>query len=212
VLAICLCAATGAANAFADNPGRAFKREDYEHYFSPGRFASHSPFYDSDGEMEVLSNHRMTIAGQYVLEQTTQSFDVSLNYDVDSAFRFYKIMSINTDQMLWDDHRGVYVYDYSAREFDTDNAQVWESRDDHIDISTADRKRGALHTFYRDVDKRAGRDAREFDQEFRNDVVGYWTWACAYVSGGKFDVACKARHETTGRTETYFYRRLDLIS
>jgi len=38
-----------------------------------------------------------------------------------------------------------------------------------------------------------------------------WSWSCAWVANGKFDVECKARHETSKRLETYLYRKLDLV-
>lgn len=198
-----------AGPAFADE--RPFAREDYESYFAPGRFATFSPFYQSDGTMEVLVNRKATISGRHVLEQTTHSFDVSSNYDLMSEFDYYKIESRHTDLMMWDEGRELWVYDYTNEEFDNETARVWESQNNSVDITDSDVDRGSLHAFYRAADKRAGRDAALFDKEFRGDVIGLWTWKCAWISGGKFDVECKAAHEKSLRVETYFYRKLDLV-
>ena len=209
VAASSLCLWANALAAFADE--RQFTREDYETYFSPGRFATWSPFYRSDGWMIVVVNRKATVGGRHVLEQTTRSFDVSTNYDLMSDFDYYKIESRHTDLMMWDERRKVWIYDYTGKEFDTDNAQVWESEDNRVELSKTDLDRGSLHQFYRNADKRAGRNADEFDKEFRGQVIGLWSWSCAWVSDGKFDVECKAAHEKSDRVETYFYRKLDLI-
>ena len=202
-------AVCAAGTAFAGD--RPFTRDDYESYFAPGRFATYSPYYLSNGTMEVVANKIADVAGRHVFEQTTRSFDVSANYDLTSRFDYYKIEALHTDQMVWDERRQAYIYDYTNKEFDADEAKVWESNDNGIALSDGDLNRGELHKFYRDADKRAGRDARLFDQDFRKEVVGIWTWSCAWVSHEKFDVECKAMHETSRRLETYFYRKLDLI-
>jgi len=202
-----VCIASPAAFA-GDRP---FTREDYESYFAPGRFATYSPYYLSNGTLEVVVNRTAVVAGQYVFEQTTRSLDVSANYDLTSRFDYYKIESVHTDQMVWSERRQAYVYDYTDKEFDADEARVWESNDNGIALSGGDLDRGELHRFYRDADKRAGRDAKVFDQDFRKEVVGVWSWSCAWVANGKFDVECKARHETSKRLETYLYRKLDLV-
>jgi hypothetical protein len=203
------CTMMMAASAFAEE--RVFTRQDYESYFAPGRFASFSPFYQSDGILEVVSSRASTSAGRYFLEQTTRSFDVSANYHVESQFKFYKIDSTHTDNMIWDERRGVYFYDYSGAEFDSDGSLVWESHDGKLDLSDGDLARGDLHQFYRDVDRKAGRDPKVFDEDFRREVVGFWTWACAYLHKDRYDVSCKATHQTSGREETYLFRRLDLV-
>jgi len=195
--------------AFADE--RPLTRDDYETYFAPGRFATFSPFYQSDGTMEVLVNRKANVAGRYVLEQTTHSFDVSPNYDLMSEFDYYKIESSHTDVMMWDERRQAWVYDYTGEEFDNESARVWESENNDTGVSDRDFDRGSLHAFYRAADKRAGRDAGVFDKEFRSEVIGLWTWKCAWTGDGGFDVECKAAHEKSERVETYFYRKLDLI-
>ena len=202
-------ATASGAPAFADE--RSFTREDYESYFEPGRFATWSPFYQSDGAMEIVVNRNATVGGRHILEQTTRSFDVAANYDIMSEYAFYKIESDNTDLMMWDEQRQVWVYDYTPKEFDTDTARVWESNNNEIRISDGDLDRGPLHQFYRDADRRAGRDATLFDRDFRNEVVGMWSWSCTWVNENGFDVECEAAHQKSERVETYFYRKLDLI-
>lgn len=200
-----------ALNCLAFAQERPFTRKDYDSYFAPGRFATWSPFYQSEGMMEVIANRAATVGGRDILEQTVRSFDVSANYDVLSEYAFYKIQSQTTDLMMWDEQRQAWVYDYTLKEFDTDTAQVWESKDNAVRISDGDADRGPLHQFYRDADKRAGRDARLFDRDFREEVVGMWRWRCAWVSENGFDVACRSLHTKSFREETYYYRKLDLV-
>jgi hypothetical protein len=210
-IAFCAWSAAAAASGMAFADERPFTREDYDSYFEPGRFATWSPFYQSDGWMQVVVNRKATVSGRNILEQTTRSFDVAANYDIISDYAFYKIESQNTDLMMWDERRRAWVYDYTSKEFDTDTARVWESKDKEVELSDTDLDRGPLHQFYRDADKRAGRDASLFDRDFRNEVIGVWSWSCAWVNENGFDVECKAAHEKSDRVETYFYRKLDLI-
>ncbi len=161
--------------------------------------------------MQVVANSEATVAGRHFLDQTIRSFDVAANYDILSDYAYYKIESANTDAMMWDERRQVWIYDYTPREFDTDTARVWESNDNKVELSDGDIDRGPLHQFYRDADKRAGRDANLFDGDFRNEVIGIWTWRCSWVNENGFDVECKSAHEKSDRVESYFYRKLDLV-
>lgn len=199
------------AGAAASAQERRFSLKDYETYFAPGRFATWSPFYQSNGAMEVIANRKASVGGRELLEQTIRSFDVAANYDGLSEYAFYKIESQITDLMMWDAQRQAWVYDYTAKEFDTDTARVWESRDSNVGISSTDVDRGSLHQFYRDADKRAGRDAKLFDRDFRNEVIGMWRWSCSWISRDGFDVQCTSIHPASFREETYYYRKLDLI-
>ena len=209
LLALVACAVFTGATAHADE--RAFKREDYESYFAPGRFATWSPFYESHGAMEMVSRRSSQPAGKYLLEQTTKSFDVSVNYDTHSDYKFYKIESLHTDQMTWDARRGAYVYDYTDAEFREETAHVWESHDDNIDLSRGDKSRGELQQFYRDADRRAGQDPVKQENDFRKQVIGGWSWRCAWVNDMGYDVLCRAVHDGSGRTETFYYRKMDLV-
>lgn len=210
LLAIGLAAIFGAAAAHADE--RPFKRQDYESYFSVGSYATWSPFYQSDGTLEMTARRSWRSAGQYMLEQTTKSFDVSVNYDRLSRYKFYKIESLHTDQMTWDARRELYVYDYTAAEFREETSQVWESNDNKVELSKGDKPRGELQQFYRDADKRAGQNPRAQEDEFLKEVIGGWTWRCAYTDKKKgFDVECRATHQKSSRVENFFYRKLDLV-
>lgn len=204
-----------ATPAFAAPPAakeKAFTREDYEKYFAPGRFASKSVFYQSEGTMDVVSNIVTHPAGRYLLTQTIDTIDTSVNYDRRSAFPFYKVKTHVGEAMMWDDKLGAYIFEYSNKEFDGDASLAWESRDDKTVISKGDKGPFPLHTFYNDSDRRAGADVKAIAAQYRKDVVGMWVWRCFYKKRGAFDVECRATHQPTGRTEDYSYRKLDLVS
>jgi hypothetical protein len=209
---LCLAAAFGAA-AYA--PARAeerpFERRDYESYFSTGSFATWSPFYDSDGVMEFVRNKGSQVSGRYILELATRAFDASPNYDTGSRFPYYKIESDIDDRLTWDERRKLYVYDYTEKELRSRTWRVWESHDMKAALSATDVDRGLLMAFYRHADKRAGRDPDEEDKAFRDEIVGTWTWACAYVREENFEVECTSSNETSGRVENVFFRRTDLV-
>ncbi|MBI1361408.1 MAG: hypothetical protein GC155_14110 [Alphaproteobacteria bacterium] len=205
LLALCV---SGAAWA----EPRLFSRDDYVLYFAPGRFETRSTYYGSHGVMEVLKNRTGANGARATLAQTTRSLDVSANYDVLSARSFYKIVSTSVQDMVWDDVRKLYVYGYSDRDFDTNDSVVWESLDDRIEVSKDDIKRGLLHDFYKEADRRASRDVALLDRQYRHDVVGLWTMQCAYIRDNQYEVDCTMEHLPTHRIEHYFYRRLDLVS
>ena len=211
-IAACLLTAfAGVADAQLQKP-RSFSRDDYEMYFNPGRFATYSPFYQSDGVMDVVGAKVTRAAGRYLLRQSTKSFDVSPNYDIDSGFPFYKIQTQHTEHMVWDARQGLYRYDYTASEFGADTARVWESNDRQISVSTGDKERGDLHRFYRDADRRAGQDPKKMEDDFKATIIGPWTWACAFIRDDRFEVECQARHLGSQHVETFFYRRLDELT
>lgn len=221
-LRIVLFALALAAPAAADPPlrpaqtapikERAFTRADYESYFAAGRFASRSVYYQSEGVMEVIANKISTVAGRYVLAQTIDALDVSPNYDVGSAYPFYKVRTRDTEQMFWDDKLNAYVFEYSNAEFDGDNSLAWESKDTKPEISKGDKGGFPLHKFYHDADRRAGHNVAAIDAQYRKDVTGMWTWRCFYLQRAQFDVECRAVHQPSGRSEDYSYRKLDLVS
>jgi len=209
VAAFAVCLAVGIPAAWAE--GRQFEREDYERFFAPGRFASHSTYYASDGLLEVLERRTISVAGQHMLEQSVRSLDISNNYDEGSEYPYYKIEAHSVDQMLWDDRRKAYLYEYSNADFDTNDSVVWESHDTKIDISPDDRKGGEMHAFYNAADRRLGRDVKALDDQYRADVVGMWSWSCVYISDSLFEVECVATHQPSQREEVFFYRRIDLV-
>lgn len=196
--------------AAADEP-RIFSREDYAVYFSPGRLQSHSPYYDSNGQLEVIRNRVLSVGGKTFLEQTVRALDVSPNYDTLSEAPFYKIRSNGVSRMVWDERRVAYLFDYSDLDFSEDTSEVFESANSRVEISGADKPRGTLHTFYRGADERAGRDVDALDRAYRADVVGAWSMQCMYVSTKDYDVACELIHLPTDRIERHLYRKLDLI-
>jgi hypothetical protein len=208
---VCLLAGVGAHVPVAWADERAFTLSDYETYFAPGRFATHSTYYASDGLLEILSRRAIDIAGQHMLEQTVRSLDISSNYDEGSEYPFYKIEGRSIDHMLWNDRRRAYLYEYTDADFDANDSTVWESHDTEIGISPGDLLRGAMHVFYREADQRLGRDVKALDDNYRRDVVGMWSWSCAYLSNSEFEVACRAVHQPTHREEVFYYRRLDLV-
>ncbi len=210
IFAIVLALGAGAgAGAHADP--RIFERQDYESYFAPGRFETHAPYYSSVGLFEVLENRVRPSGDKYILEQTTHALDVSANYDVRSILGYYKIDSHAVQDMVWDEARRLYVYIYADKEFDANDSVVWESSNDRIEISRGDVKRGLLHAFYNDADRRAGQNVKALDAQYRKDVVGAWTMQCAYLRDSKFDVDCTVVHVPSRRVEHYFYRKLDLV-
>lgn len=209
VLMLCISVAlTGPAAA---REPRVFSREDYATYFSPGRLQTHSPYYESDGRLEIIRNRVLKVGGKIFLEQTVQSLDVSPNYDTLSDAPFYKIRSNGVSRMVWDDRRSAFLFDYSQADFDGDTSEVFESRDSRVEITSADTPRGRLHAFYRKADARAGRNVEELDRLYREEVVGSWSMQCAYVSTREFEVACELTHLPTDRVERHLYRKLDLI-
>jgi hypothetical protein len=203
---------TFGATPLAHAEPRMFDRQDYETYFAPGRFETRAPYLSSVGLFEVLSSRVRNVGGRYVLEQTSHTLDVSANYDARSLLGFYKIDTRAIQDMIWDERRQVYIYTYSDREFDTNDSMVWESRNDRIEISEGDVKRGLLHPFYNDADKRAGQDVKALEDQYRKNTVGAWTMQCAYIRDARYDVDCVVTHTPTGRVEHYFYRKLDLVS
>ena len=198
--------------AAANADPRVFERQDYENYFAPGRFETQAPYYSSVGLFEVLANRTRSVGNAYILEQSTHALDVSANYDARSILGFYKIESHAVQDMVWDEGRRLYSYIYSDREFDANDSIVWESSNDRIEISRGDLKRGLLHAFYNNADKRAGQNVKALDAQYRKDVVGPWTMQCAYIHDNKFDVDCTVVHMPSRRVEHYFYRKLDLVS
>ncbi|MDP3736040.1 MAG: hypothetical protein Q8R02_01545 [Hyphomonadaceae bacterium] len=211
-IAVCLLTVfAGVAEAQRQKP-RVFSRADYETYFKPGRFATYSPFYQSDGVMDVVGNKVTGAAGQYLLEQSTKSFDVSPNYDFTSAYPFYKIQTQHTELMVWDARQGLYRYDYTAAEFGVDKARVWESNDQALKISPADKGGGDLHQFYRDADRRAGQNPKTMEDDFKTTIVGQWTLTCSFIRDDRFEVECNAKHLRSEHVETFFYRRLDELT
>jgi hypothetical protein len=209
VLMLCIVSVL-AGPASAREP-RVFTREDYVAYFSPGRLQSHSPYYDSNGHLEVVRNRIVSVGGKTFLEQTVRSLDVSPNYDTMSTAPYYKIRSNGVSRMVWDDRRAAYMFDYSEADFAKDNSEVFESGNSRIEITKGDEPRGTLHEFYRAADARAGRDVDALDRVYRGDVVGTWSMQCAFVSARDFDVACEMTHLPTDRVERHLYRKLDLI-
>ena len=215
VLATGLLAAAFAAAAdaqLARKPERVFTRADYESYFKAGRFATYSPFYQSDGVMAVVRNVVTPVAGQYRLEQTTTSFDSSPNYDVSSKYPWYKIQTQHVEQMVWDPKLGLYRYDYLPAEFGADKARVWESNDRNLVISPGDKSGGDLHQFYRDADRRAGQNPKKMEDDFKKTIIGAWTWTCSFIKHEQFEVECNAKHLATQHVETFYYRRLDELT
>lgn len=213
-LSIAACLLTvfaGVAEAQRQQP-HVFSRADYESYFKPGRFATYSPFYQSDGVMDVVGNKVKAAAGQYLLEQTTKSFDVSPNYDLRSAYPFYKIQTQHTELMLWDARLGLYRYDYTPAEFGFDKARVWESNDQVLAVSPTDKGRGDLHQFYRDADRRSGQNPKKMEDEFKKTIIGQWTWTCSFIPNDRFEVECRAKHILSDHVETFFYRRMDELT
>jgi hypothetical protein len=212
VIAACLLTAfAGVAEAQLQKP-RTFSRADYETYFEPGRFATYSPFYQSDGVMDVVGNKVTSAAGQYLLQQSTRSFDVSPNYDLNSVFPFYKIQTQHTEYMVWDGRQGLYRYDYTTAEYGVDKARVWESNDQNVSISIGDKGGVDLHQFYRDADRRAGQNPKKMEDDFKTTIIGPWTWSCAFIRDDRFEVECKAKHLISQHIETFFYRRLDELT
>lgn len=205
-----LCLAVTAPAAFAQE--RLFTREDYTRYFSGGAFASKSQYYASEGRVEVLSNRTSMFAGRHFLVQSMESVDVAPNYDLSSVYPFYKVISRTAEQLVWEGTRQVWVYEYSSKEFDADDSQVWESNDTVAGVSEGDRKAGDMHQFYRDADRRSGWDVAGNAAAYRESAVGFWTWQCRWLRGETYDVRCQAVHQPTGRIEDYSYRRLDQIS
>lgn len=217
--AFCLAfAVLSATAAYAQKPipaegkEKPFTREDYERYFVPGRFASKSVFYQSEGTMDVISNVVKHPGGRYALTQTIDTLDTSANYDLKSGFPYYKVRSRVGEEMLWDDRLQAYVFEYSNKDFDEDASLAWESRDNKAAISKGDSGPAPLHKFYNDADRRAGNDVKAIAAQYRKDVVGMWVWRCFYKKRGAFDVECRAVHQPTGRSEDYSYRKLDLVS
>lgn len=198
--------------AIAQEPERVFTREDYVRYFSPGAFASKSRYYTSEGRTEVYSNKTSSFAGRHFLTQEMEALDVSPNYDLGSPFPYYKVISRTVEQMLWDEARQLYVFEYSKAEFEGDTSQVWESSDTIAGVSEGDRAGGLMHKFYRDVDRRTGADAAANEAAYRKSAIGVWTWQCRWLRGEKYDVKCEAMHTPTQRIEDFSYRRLDQIS
>jgi hypothetical protein len=192
---------------------RAFTEADYLKFFAPGHFASKSVYYASTGEMEVLANKPSNLFGRHFLAQTTATLDVAANYDSQSEFEFYKVKAENTEQLVWDDARQVYLFVYSLAEFEKEGSTVWESRNMDPEISPRDKGPYPLHRFYNDADRRAGRDVAAIELRYRTDVVGAWTWRCVWLAPKQeFQVRCDATHQPTGRVEDYLYRRSDLVS
>lgn len=206
-----LCIGVASAQPAAAKDPRVFSREDYAAYFSPGRLQSHSPYYDSNGQLEVVRNRLLTVGGKVFLEQTVRALDVSPNYDTMSEAPFYKIRSTGVSRMIWDEGRAAYLFDYSETDFSEDASEVFESGNSRVEIGAEDKPRGTLHEFYRQADARAGRDVEALDRVYRDDVVGSWSMQCAYVSMRGFEVACELTHLPTDRVERHLYRKLDLI-
>jgi hypothetical protein len=210
-LAISLAAALVSPPHAMTEEVRTFAREDYVDYFEPGRFESHSPYYGSEGVMEVVRNRVIELGGRRFLEQTVRSLDVSANYDALSEYPYYKIRSEGMSRMLWDEAKAAYVFDYSRADFERDDSEVFESRRPAPEILAEDRPRGRLHAFYRRADQRAGRDVDAMDRAYQADVIGAWSMQCAFVSKQSYDVACRLTHLPSERVEQHYYRKLDLI-
>lgn len=209
VLAIMLCAV---GTAEGQTTPRRFKQADYETYFVPGRYETWSPAYSSRGELEVVSVEAPVIAGVRTLRQHFRTLDVHASYDHLSDHPFTKIQSDAMDPMVWDTARAAYLFRFSREAFDSARSQIWESRNDRVEISREDIPRGNLQAYYRAADVRAGRDAEALRNQHREDKVGDWSKACGYLEGQSYEVVCAYTHLPTGRAETYYYRRAGLVS
>jgi hypothetical protein len=210
-LVLALIAALALAPGAAAAP-RVFAMEDYERYFSPGRFQSQSVYHASQGLLVIEARSARRIAGRTVLEQRFRSLDVAANYDLRSDYPFYKIESEGSDQMVWADWLDAYVFEYSDADFDANDSRVWESHDQSLAVSEGDRDAGLLHDFYREADRKGQQDVEALDAQYRRDVVGRWTMRCYYIRDRDYDVECVNTHLPTQREERYYYRKLDLVS
>lgn len=211
VLALGLFVVAGLA-APAQAQARAFEKEDYARYFAVGRLESFSPFYESRGVLDMLESRPMKLGGIYVVQQRARSLDVSPNYDVWSDYPFYKIRAEGEEQLVWNAQLGMMLFDYTAEEFDADDATAWESQNDWSEISPEDKDAGLLHDFYRRADERAGRDPVAFNNRYRKEVTGPWSMQCFYLVRQEYEVECLHTHQQTGRVERHLYRRMGLTS
>ncbi len=189
-----------------------FTQQDYLTYFAPGDFSTHSPYYESDGRLEVKSNKVIRVSGLEFLEQSVTSLDVSRNYDLLSDYPYYKIQADGSELLKWDSALSAFVYEYSNKDFEANSSKVWISKNDRIEISADDRPSGLLHNFYNAADQKAKADVRALDDKYRKDVVGVWSMQCSYLSESKYDVECRYTHQPTRRVERYYYRKLNLVS
>ncbi|MBI1341105.1 hypothetical protein GC169_12965 [bacterium] len=200
------------AGETADAQARPFERDDYATYFAPGRFLTESTYHESRGVLDIRSRRTFEMMGRTTVVQSVSSLSVSRNYDVLSAFPYYKIKSEGAESMLWDPNNRGFLFEFTDGDFDQSDAIAWESMNADLAIVDGDQKIGLLTEFYRNADARARQDVNDLEEKYRHDVVGAWLMQCFFIEQARYDVECSNVHLPTGRVERHFYKKFDLLS